>query len=305
MRETAKKEVDMPICAIPHYLNQVLKHKNFNLSAGVYFNQFLPVWKKDFTKSREIPYRNIPVDSSMANAFRKRQKGLAHPQNKNILVLDAKSIAPFCTGLGNAHPIENGFSFLHPYGLPYLSGSGVKGIIRRAARELAADESSNIELYEALINALFGEEGEENTRGMLSFWDVIPQMEELEFDVMAPHTSRYYRAQKEYPDESESPRPIYFLTVPAGSAFTFCVSCNQHKLEASASLPLPGGSWQEVVEEIFSYAFEWIGFGAKKSVGYGHLQWSKSPSSERKESKSKTNLGKRVWNIFRTMLRSE
>ncbi len=287
MRETAKREADTPICAIPHYLNQVLKNKDLKLSAGVNFNQFLPVWEKDFTKSKKISYRNISVDSSMVKAFRERQKNLANQSNKNILVLDAKSIAPFCTGLGNEHPIENGFSFLHPYGLPYLSGSGVKGIIRRAAHELAADKTSNIELNEASINALFGEEGEENTRGALSFWDVMPQMEMLEFDVMTPHTPSYYRAKDNYPSESESPIPVYFLTVPAGSTFTFCVSCNQHKLEASASLPLPGGRWQETVEEVFSHAFEWIGFGAKKSVGYGHLEWRKIPSSEREETEEK------------------
>ena len=55
----------------------------------------------------------------------------------NGLELMAKSIAPFTTGLGNEHPLENGFAFLNPYGLPYLPGSGVKGVVRRAAEELA------------------------------------------------------------------------------------------------------------------------------------------------------------------------
>ena len=53
------------------------------------------------------------------------------------LKLMATSVAPFTTGLGNEHPLENGFAFLNPYGLPYLPGSGVKGVVRRAAEELA------------------------------------------------------------------------------------------------------------------------------------------------------------------------
>ena len=53
------------------------------------------------------------------------------------LELVAQSTAPFTTGLGNEHPLENGFTFLNPYGLPCLPGSGVKGVIRRAAEELA------------------------------------------------------------------------------------------------------------------------------------------------------------------------
>jgi CRISPR-associated protein Cmr6 len=48
-----------------------------------------------------------------------------------------RSIAPFVTGMGIEHPTENGFVFLDPYGLPYLAGSGVKGVLRRAAEELA------------------------------------------------------------------------------------------------------------------------------------------------------------------------
>ena len=35
------------------------------------------------------------------------------------------------------HPLENGFAFLQPYGLPYLAGSGVKGVLRQTARLLA------------------------------------------------------------------------------------------------------------------------------------------------------------------------
>lgn len=56
--------------------------------------------------------------------------------------ISTTSTAPFATGLGNEHPIENGFSFLTPYGLPYLAGSGVKGILRRAAEELALENET-------------------------------------------------------------------------------------------------------------------------------------------------------------------
>ena len=55
----------------------------------------------------------------------------------SLLHMEARSIAPFATGLGNEHPLENGFAFLNPYGLPYLPGSSVKGVVRRAAEELA------------------------------------------------------------------------------------------------------------------------------------------------------------------------
>jgi CRISPR-associated protein Cmr6 len=74
-------------------------------------------------------------------AWRARQERLTWPDD---LVVEATGATPFVTGMGLEHPIENGFAFLDPYGLPYLPGSSVKGVVRKAAEELA----------------LFGEDGE-------------------------------------------------------------------------------------------------------------------------------------------------
>ncbi len=86
-----------------------------------------------------------PLGSSAKQALhnlRKRQQALIVAYGADGLHIPVTSSAPFATGLGNEHPIENGFAFLSPYGLPYLAGSGVKGGLRRAAEELAlfADE---------------------------------------------------------------------------------------------------------------------------------------------------------------------
>jgi hypothetical protein len=144
-------------------------------------------------------------------ALAQRQHVFAKPFVKSgaLVVLEAYSIAPFTTGLGNEHPLENGFAFLSPYGLPYLPGSGVKGVVRQAARELASgdwgdtngwdlDESylfriGKEEIRLSLLDILFGREtpsGESgHVRGALSFWDVIPQIEgeRLAVEVMTPH----------------------------------------------------------------------------------------------------------------------
>ncbi len=73
---------------------------------------------------------------TLVDYLRTRQQVLAvsYPE---ALTIPATSTAPFATGLGNEHPIENSFSFLTPYGLPYLAGSGVKGVLRRAAEEMS------------------------------------------------------------------------------------------------------------------------------------------------------------------------
>lgn len=82
----------------------------------------------------------------------KRQIGLA--EAAGAFVMPCKLNAPLATGLGNEHPVENGFSFLSPYGLPYIAGSSVKGALRRAAE----------------IMALFGEEYGVEDFCMLDVW---------------------------------------------------------------------------------------------------------------------------------------
>jgi CRISPR-associated protein Cmr6 len=80
-------------------------------------------------------------------------------QNTDTLTVPLVSIARFITGSGIDHPSENGLSFLRPYGVPYLAGSGVKGVLRAAAERKVLVESHpdwNI----ADIWWLFGWEGQ-------------------------------------------------------------------------------------------------------------------------------------------------
>ncbi|RME84817.1 MAG: type III-B CRISPR module RAMP protein Cmr6 [Zetaproteobacteria bacterium] len=67
---------------------------------------------------------------------------------------EVQTIAPLITGGGNPHPVENGFAFLNPYGVPYLAASGVKGALRRVAEDMAAEGSGGWTI--AHIWALFG-----------------------------------------------------------------------------------------------------------------------------------------------------
>lgn len=85
----------------------------------------------------------LPATSTaQVSALRARQQALIQHHGSNGYRVSTTSTAPFATGLGNEHPIENGFAFLTPYGLPYLAGSGVKGILRRAAEELALENEA-------------------------------------------------------------------------------------------------------------------------------------------------------------------
>jgi len=121
--------------------------------------------------------------------------------------------------------------------------------------------------------------GAVHTRGCLAFWDVIPLPGEgdaanLRVDIMNPRYGHYYQ-KGQPPHDAGSPNPIFYLTVPAGWSFTFRV-----RLLPTVALPAwftePGDDgrprWQALLEAAFQHAFDWLGFGAKTSLGYGGMR---------------------------------
>ncbi|MDO8320511.1 type III-B CRISPR module RAMP protein Cmr6 [Rhodoferax sp.] len=214
----------------------------------------------------------LPAAScAQVSALRNRQQALIAHYGANAYRISTTSTAPFATGLGNEHPIENGFAFLTPYGLPYLAGSGVKGILRRAMQELRDEDEGGF--TDTAINALFGPENinqpEDAQRGALDFWDVFPDPakagNKLVVEIMTPHFGGYYQ-KSETPHDSGAPIPVSFLAVPAKSQFDFHVVCQPNRLPAALQ-----DQWRSLLDRAFAHAFEWVGFGAKTSVGYGAM----------------------------------
>jgi CRISPR-associated protein Cmr6 len=330
----------MPIAAVPNYLGKDFK----DASPGLRFGMYLKLWginrhsgellwsthdidyevRGQQQQKREVKYENKVSALSDARRLnvndqktmkallaRQQQAFVASTTSATSLRLEAVAIAPFTTGLGNEHPLENGFAFLNPYGLPYLPGGGVKGVLRQAARELASGEWDDARgwssearyaigigsgrnrhtLKLSMLDVLFGHEtaggDTDHVRGALTFWDVIPQIkgDSLAVDIMTPHQSHYYQWKKDVrgnpievaPHESGQPNPISFLTVPPGSGFVFHVQCDaEHLTRLAPELAEAGHDgkalWQTLIEAAFAHAFQWLGFGAKTAVGYGAMR---------------------------------
>ena len=269
----------MSIAAVPEYLGRDFSEA----SPGMRFGMYLVTWKNNWEKEKNPDWSSIcRIDNEhqMIASLQDRQSILIQTKNRDsVLSLPAVSTAPFVTGMGNEHPQENGFAFLWPYGIPYLPGSGVKGVLRQAARELAgvskqAQWAIESEWDQSAITALFGsEDSNDARRGTLSFWDVIPkiQEEELLVEIMTPHQSHYYQ-KGEQPHDSGMPTPIQFLTVPPGSGFNFHLVCDLPRLQRLAPELARDGKWKALIKEAFDHAFDWLGFGAKTAVGYGAVR---------------------------------
>lgn len=270
--------------AIPAYLKETEA-----AAPGHRFGLYFAGWASD---DWSMPKAKTPAFPEIAKALPdysraqlaalvERQTALAALAGDSVLALPMCATAPFATGLGNEHPLENGFAFLTPYGLPYLAGSGIKGVIRRAAEELASGDWGDAHGWtQDAIRALFGPGEKDPTRddnplqGALVFWDVFPQPPAsarndkplLAVEIMTPHHGDYYQ-KATTPHNSESPNLIPFLAVAAGARFAFHVECRPRRLNGELR-----ERWRRLVEAAFDHAGQWLGFGAKTAVGYGRMQ---------------------------------
>ena len=321
----------MPVAATPKYLGEDFS----SASPGLRFGMYLELWGVDSRDRRRLwtthdknyrvtgpnrkerPFEDdnktgalkqtavlTSNDRNTIDGLLARQQQLVRAVSPNEAhTLVALSVAPFTTGLGNEHPLENGFAFLNPYGLPYLPGSGVKGVVRRAAQELASgdwgdtaglsdtedyalriagDDAGGEPLKLSMIDVLFGREPRDgdkrHVRGALDFWDVMPKIagDRLAVEIMTPHLSHYYQEKpchgSQTPHDSGAPTPISFLTVPPRSEFSFHVRCDLPRLRRVAAQLTEDDRWKALVTAAFEHAFKWLGFGAKTAVGYGAME---------------------------------
>jgi len=160
-------------------------------------------------------------------------------------------------GLGASHPQETSMTLHHIYGIPYIPGSAVKGVVRHWIiwEKFGGDEGKALEKDEEFKNIF----GTQNQSGKIIFFDAYPVKEiNLKVDVMTPHYPAYYSEGKE-PADWQSPIPIKFLTVEK-TIFQFYLACRKEN------------------ENLLEKALIWLkeslthfGIGAKTSIGYGYF----------------------------------
>ncbi len=268
---------------------------------GLVFDRFAPDWSGESTLKKEGLQRvaSAPADKMLLREWNARWERCVRAARGEPFALrtDWRLIA----GLGRKGPLEVGFTF-HRYGFPILPGSSVKGVARawaflqlaeRPDLNLTDDVNSLAELDEVLSADSEDDEKEEKkgylkwraaqrdevqqladdfraifgtlaTAGRAVFFDAIPaQLPTLELDVMNPHFPEYYQGNAP-PTDWQSPVPVYFLTVAAGTEFRFGVGWR--------------GALDEAGQRLHRFAQEWLkaglmnlGAGAKTSAGYGYF----------------------------------
>lgn len=215
----------------------------------------------------------------LVEKWQRRRRAWLDQLGPDVEVVVVEARTPCVLWLAAPTPLELGFCLHHTYGVPYLPGSGLKGLARAAMiREVqgvplvdtgktleqhtrGANETS--ESVPAEVEALFGKGGDDGWAGKVDFLDGIPlQADCLEMEVMSPHHPKYYQGESQDPHDCEDPIPLPFLRIRPGSEFEIAIVARAGAGERhSADL--------QEAKKYLLLGLENLGLGAKTSSGYG------------------------------------
>lgn len=258
-------------------------------NAGLWFDKFCDRWADDFVgladeqakrdwiatvihprdpRSGAVDAtRRVKVgDARLLEEHDRRRAGLVRGLGAFLtrFVLEGR----FVSGLGRTHPVENGFAWHHNLGVPYLAGSGIKGMVRAWAECYE-------EVAEADITRIFGPRPASGklSVGSVVFLDALPTAPvQLVCEVMTPHYGPWYQSKPETggavepPADWHSPTPIPFLAVESGTIFTFAI------MPRTAADPATAEADCLLVRGWLAEALHWIGAGAKTPIGFGRFR---------------------------------
>ena len=194
-------------------------------------------------------------------------------------------------GMGNKNVHECGATFLHPWGVPVIPGSAVKGVATSFAATAGGDawQKSVATPFRAggpsalLVFGGMDSDKKSFAAGLdiMDAWWVPGDKDNkspFEQDILTPHNKDYQTKEKgSFPDGTESPVPVKFLTIRAGEKFLFA-------LRGPEAL-------REVVKQIIRAALspEGPGLGSKTRLGYGRFNASQSTREKERVQAVKAN----------------
>lgn len=183
-------------------------------------------------------------------------------------IFSATTSGPLAIGLGNASPYEVGLTLHHIYGIPYLPGSALKGLARRAARDHGITEDS-IE-----FKILFGDKKQAS---YITWWDgwleVSSSTKPLQIDTITVHHPEYYQGKGGWPTDFDDPTPIPFLSMQSNLTFRLALSG-----------PI---EWSYFAARLLDYGLTHLGLGAKTNSGYGYFEVKREKQEAELEQESK------------------
>lgn len=181
-------------------------------------------------------------------------------------------------GLGNESVYETSITLHHIYGIPYIPGQAIKGVVRnwmitelfKGVEKDALNDESFCIIFGSPSKSRLGEH-----KGSLIFFDAFPvSTPSVKKDIMNSHYSPYYSKNKP-PADYYDPKMINFLTV-RNTGFKFVLGIKESdnkKIESERTKKEFRGRTPLLIgKEWLKKALTEHGIGAKTSVGYGYLK---------------------------------
>jgi CRISPR-associated protein Cmr6 len=209
--------------------------------------------------------------------------------------LELRLTSALTIGMANRNLVENGLTLMRPYGIPMIPGSAVKGTVSAFLAEIIGgtmhvnQEDRAALLGKKLLLPLFGwgpsEQGkskDEGQSGRVAFFDALLVKGAFTVDVTTVHHAKYYQGEGTAPAGFESPVPIPFPAVAAGSMFQFLAvtapGMTLPALPAEVKDRLQEFDIRRVdtivgfIEDAVAATGFYRGFGCQTNVGYGRFE---------------------------------
>ena len=234
--------------------NFALRYRHFLCIDAPRDNDSDPRYKVNIRRSGQKLEKS---SQECVNHLRERQLQQLQQLSKiglELYCVDALVDWRLVVGLGSAHVQDTNMTLHHIYGIPYIPGSAVKGVLRHWWLQEDFDNDEKQALGDLNFLALFGSQ---ERRGEVQFLDAYPEKVRFATDIMNPHYPEYYSGNAP-PTDDQNPVPINFLTVEQ-TTFRFAfLAKNQGPLDS--------------LKARFEEALKMKGIGAKTAVGYGYFR---------------------------------
>ncbi|GAB6091557.1 type III-B CRISPR module RAMP protein Cmr6 [Spirochaeta dissipatitropha] len=202
-----------------------------------------------------------------------------------VRCIEITSMSRVLLGTGNSSVLENGIQLNTPWGVPYISGTTLKGLVSSYMSKYGGDawkRNKNGQKSEAQVELFGGEKDGISFSGSIGFtdaWLVPDGTEWFDQDIITVHYPKYYSG-KGWPTGMEDPVPVPILALKPGLHFSLSLYGNSVVLEQ--------------ILEVMRDALKGEGIGGKTAVGYGRFAIEKNSEEKKNESiasieKSTTN----------------
>jgi CRISPR type III-B/RAMP module RAMP protein Cmr6 len=277
----------MPIEARRNHLDGLLRGKGSNL--GLYFNRYVEKidvqgehWndphggqRRETEKSKFLISLCGTLDGGALKLYKAALENwqLHAEQDRDAEVFVMETVSPLLCGMGNKNALEIGATFMHPYGMPYIPGSAIKGVASAYAervggvpwRKTNAGKGDDGEASVTLFGGIQKKQSFAAAVDVLdAWWMPVGTKSPFAMDILTPHHKGYYagRSDPPPPDGTESPTPVTFLVIKPGEKFLFAVRGQE---------PL-----RRLAKALIRQAFEADGAGGKTRSGYGRFDYVKT-----------------------------